>query len=131
MIYFDTSALVKLIVEEAESEYLERWLLFNTELFTSSVIAQVELTRTCRRIGPDSMRAARQLVSDMPFVPLSPAVIRTAENVGTTMVRSLDALHLAAAIELGGELSWFVVYDKRLRDAAVLAGLPVVTPGAD
>lgn len=49
--------------------------------------------------------------------------------VTSVTLRTLDALHLSAAISLGPDLTAFVAYDKRLRDAAVFAELPVVTPG--
>jgi predicted nucleic acid-binding protein len=130
MIYLDTSALIKVVIEETESRDLEFWLLQQNERLTSSVIARVELTRACRRSTPASVTAARRLLADMPLVPTSPAVMEMAESVDPPLLRTLDALHLAAAIELHGELTAFVVYDKRLRDAAAFAGLPVVSPGA-
>jgi predicted nucleic acid-binding protein len=130
MIYLDTSALVKLVIEEAESEALERWLVLQEQPFTTSVIGRVELIRACRRIEPDSVATANLLLADLPFVPLTSWVVETAENIGPPTLRSLDALHLASAFELGDALTGFIAYDKRLRDAAVLTNLPVMTPGA-
>ena len=130
MIYLDTFALVKLVIEEAESEALERWLVLQEQPFTTSVIGRVELIRACRRIEPDSVATANLLLADLPFVPLTSWVVETAENIGPPTLRSLDALHLASAFELGDALTGFIAYDKRLRDAAVLTNLPVMTPGA-
>ncbi len=48
---------------------------------------------------------------------------------GPATLRTLDALHLAAAFSVGDLLTSFVTHDKRMRDAALLTGLPVVTPG--
>jgi predicted nucleic acid-binding protein len=129
MIYLDTSALVKLVIEEAESETLEHWLVLQEQPFTTSVIGRVELIRACRRIEPDSVATANLLLADLPFVPLTSWVVETAENIGSPTLRSLDALHLASAFELGDTLTGFIAYDKRLRDAAVLSNLPVMTPG--
>lgn len=129
MIYLDTSALAKLIVEEPESIDLEHWLLLNNERMTTSVIGRVELLRVCRRTRPDSTAIARTLLADLPLVPLTQRVTELAEDVDPPGLRSLDALHLASALALDDALTGFVVYDKRLRDAAVIAGLPTMSPG--
>jgi predicted nucleic acid-binding protein len=52
-----------------------------------------------------------------------------AETIGPPTLRTLDALHVGAAFSVGDLLTSFVTYDKRMRDAALLTGLPVVTPG--
>ncbi|MQA09498.1 MAG: PIN domain-containing protein [Pseudonocardiaceae bacterium] len=128
MIYLDTSALVKLVIEEAESERLESWLVERDELITTSEFARVELVRACRRAEQGSVSTARALLADIPLVPLTPSVIATAEDIGSPLPRALDALHLGAAVELGDALSGFVAYDKRLRDAAKLVQLPAAAP---
>ncbi len=129
MIYLDTSALVKLVIEEKESAALEHWLVRQEQTITTSVIGRVELVRACRRVHPDSVSAARLLLGDLPLVPLTSWVVETAENIGSAELRSLDALHLASAFELDTALTGFVAYDKRLRDAAAHAELPVMCPG--
>lgn len=45
-------------------------------------------------------------------------------------MRSLDALHLAAALELGDELESIVTYDERLTSGAHALGIAVARPGA-
>jgi uncharacterized protein len=130
VIYLDTSALVKLVIEEVESEALEHWLVLQNEPLVTSVIGRVELVRACRRIDPGSVAGANMLLADLALVPLASVVMETAENIGPPTLRGLDAFHLAAAFELGSALTGFIAYDKRLRDAAVHADLPVMTPGA-
>lgn len=130
MIYLDTSALVKLVIEEVESPALEHWLVLQEEPFTTSLIGRVELIRACRRIDPSSVATANLLIADLPFVPMTSWILELAENIGRPSLRSLDALHLATAFELGDALTGFVTYDKQLRDAAVHANLPVMTPGS-
>ena len=130
MIYLDTSALVKLVFEETESIDLEHWLLLNDDRLVTSVVGRVELLRVCRRAQPDAAAQARALLDDLAVVPLTESVADLAEAVGPPGLRSLDALHLASAMELGEALTGFLAYDKRLRDAAAIAGLPVRTPGA-
>jgi uncharacterized protein len=130
LFYLDTSALAKLVIEEPESASLEHWLLLNNERLTTSVVGKVELLRVCRRTRPDSTVTARALLADLPLVPLTPQVTELAGEVRPAALRSLDALHLASAIALDEALTGFIVYDKRLRDAAVLADLPVMSPGS-
>ena len=52
-----------------------------------------------------------------------------AGRLDPTTLRSLDALHLAAALDLGDDLDGLVTYDDRLAEAAALNGVPVTTPG--
>jgi predicted nucleic acid-binding protein len=130
VIYLDTSALVKLVFEEDESGPLEHWLTLQEDTVATSVIGKVELHRVCRRIDPAGVAGAELLLADMPVIPLAGWIVESAENIGPPTLRTLDALHLAAAYGMVEVLTAFVAYDKRLRDAAVLLGLPVVTPGA-
>jgi uncharacterized protein len=54
---------------------------------------------------------------------------RGERRVDPVTVRSLDAIHLATALHIQGQLIAFVAYDSRLCDAARTAGLPVQAPG--
>ncbi|MFC4854686.1 type II toxin-antitoxin system VapC family toxin [Actinophytocola glycyrrhizae] len=125
MIYLETSALIKLVIEEPESGALEHWLLLQQETVTTSMIGRVELLRVCRRVAPESVAQAELLLDDLPIIPLTGWLVDVAEKVGPPELRTLDALHLAAAFAMSDVLTAFVTYDKRLRDAAVLTGLPV------
>ncbi|MGB3439953.1 MAG: type II toxin-antitoxin system VapC family toxin [Actinophytocola sp.] len=130
MICLDTSALIKLVIEEAESSALEHWLLLQQDTVATSVIGRVELLRVCRRIAPEGVASAELLLADLPSIPLSGWLVDVAENIGPPALRTLDALHLAAAFSMSDVLTAFVTYDKRLRDAALLTNLPVISPGA-
>lgn len=130
MIYLDTSALMKLVREEPESDALGAWLAERPEQpVVTSELGRVELLRAARRVGGPASVEARAVIDDVDLVPLDRGVQDVACDIGEPWLRTLDALHLASAIVLRGELTAFVAYDQRLLDAATAQGLPVVTPG--
>jgi predicted nucleic acid-binding protein len=130
VIYLDSSALLKLLHEEAESAALADWLATQAgSPILSSELAKVEVVRACRRINPDALPEAKTLLAGLDLVPLTGAVIAEAADVGETTLRSLDAIHLASALALRADLSTFVAYDRRLGAAASAAGLRLLAPG--
>ncbi len=131
MIYLDSSALLKLLHEEAESAALAEWLETRAGTpVTSSELAKVEVVRACRRIDPAVLPEATALLAGLDLIPLTGAVVDHAADVGETTLRSLDAIHLSSALSIRAELSSFVAYDHRLAEAASAAGLELVAPGA-
>lgn len=129
--YLDSSALLKLLVEEAESALLADWIAAQVGVpAVSSELVVVEVVRVIRRISPGSEADARALVSQIDLVPLTGDVVAAAADVGDPMLRTLDALHLASALAVREALTSFVVYDHRLAAAARAAGFEVVNPGA-
>jgi uncharacterized protein len=130
VIYLDSSALLKLLHEEPESAALADWLVRHAGTpVVSSELSKVEVVRACRRMNPDALPEARALLAGLDLIPLSGMVVDEAADVGETMLRSLDALHLASALSIRAGLSTFVAYDRRLADAASAAGLELVAPG--
>lgn len=131
MIYLDSSALLKLLHQEAESLALGAWLSERSASpIVSSALAKVEVIRACRRVDADALPAATALLAGLDIIPMTAAVIDEAADVGGTMLRSLDAIHLASALSIRTSLSAFVAYDLRLGDAAAAAGLELAMPGA-
>jgi predicted nucleic acid-binding protein len=131
VIYLDSSALLKLLHEEAESAALADWLAAQAQTpVVSSELAKVEVARACRRINPATLPEATALLAGLDLIPLSGAVIDEAANVEGTTLRSLDAIHLASALSIQADLSAFVAYDHRLAEAASTAGLEPHAPGA-
>ena len=65
------------------------------------------------------------------LLKLGTGVFDLAARLGPAHLRSLDALHLASALELGSDLQAIVTYDKRLAEAALLNAIAVVSPGAN
>ncbi len=130
MIYLDSSALMKLVRLEDETEALRSWLEVRPEQpAVTSELGRVEVLRAARRLGGQVMVEARAIVGDLDLVPLDRVVQDVACELGDPRLRTLDALHLASALLLGRELTAFVAYDQRLVEAAKAAGLPVSVPG--
>lgn len=130
MIYLDSSALLKLVRREDETEALRGWLEARPEeLAVTSELGRVEVLRAARRLGGQVMLEARAVVGDLDLVPLDRAVQDVACELGDPPLCTLDALHLASALLLGADLTAFVAYDQRLVEAAKAAGLPVSVPG--
>lgn len=127
--YLDTSALVKLVVAEDETEALRAWLQEEDRTPVSSDLTRTELLRAVRRAAPDRVVQARAVLDSITLVQLSTATFEEAGRLGPKLPRTLDALHLAAALELGDDLDTIVTYDERLADAANDNGVPVTVPG--
>jgi predicted nucleic acid-binding protein len=129
VIAFDTSALVKLVLIEPESDALEDWLTSRSEQpWVASELCVVEVIRAVARAEPTAVEPARELLAGLDLVPLSRPLLGQAAALRPPALRSLDAIHLATAAMLGAELEAFVAYDQRLVDAARYAGLPVLAP---
>jgi predicted nucleic acid-binding protein len=128
MIYLDTSAALKLVVPEAETEALELWIAERAGLpRVSSRLLRIEMLRAVARGAPHRMSRANDILSAVTLLNMDD-IAPTAEVIGDAALRSLDAIHLATALEVRTELTAFLCYDKRLRDSAHALGLPVASP---
>jgi uncharacterized protein len=124
--YVDASALVKLAVAEADSAAMHRWYV-ESERVATSRIGLIEARRAASRGNVD--RAHLRFVLDsLEVIEVDARVADRAAGLGPSALRTLDAIHLASALELGQELDAFVTYDGRLAEAARAVGLPVVSP---
>lgn len=124
--YVDASALVKLVVAEAESASMFRWYVDSERVVTSRVGVVETLRATSRRWFDPGHR--QRVVEDIEVVEFDAAIADLAGTVGRPALRTLDAIHLASALALLPELDAFVTYDDRLAEAARALGLPVVRP---
>jgi len=127
LVYLDTSAFLKLVAEEDESAALRRHLR-RGRLRTSAVLLQTEALRAAARLSADHLALARLLLRGLALVQIDRQLYSTAGLLAPPELRSLDALHVAAALTLGQDLAEFVTYDSRMIGAARSQGLPVVTP---
>lgn len=129
MIYFDTSALVKLVFDEAESAALAEWLTLRADVpKVSSDLSTIELLRTCRRVDEGAVEGANLLLGGIDLLPMDRAIVEKAASLVPTELRSLDAIHLASALSVKTSLTALVAYDVRLCAAAADAGIEVVSP---
>ncbi|EUA17425.1 type II toxin-antitoxin system VapC family toxin [Mycobacterium xenopi] len=133
MIYIDTSALTKLLIAEHKTPELRTWLTTQNdqgEFAATSALSRVELMRVVARYGePGQAERARYLLDGLDILPITEPVITLAETIGPATLRSLDALHLAAAAQINRELTAFVTYDHRLRDGCREVGFTTASPG--
>jgi uncharacterized protein len=118
---------VKLVVEEPETQEL-RAPLARAPLQLASAIVEVEVPRAVARAAPALVPAAAAVVAQLTVVEPTEAVRARAAALAPPELRSLAAIHLATALELGAELEAFVTYDERLAKAAAAGGLDVVAP---
>jgi predicted nucleic acid-binding protein len=124
--YIDASALVKLVVQEPGSAAMLRWYV-ESETVVTSRIGVIETSRASRRTEHDPERL-RRVLDSIAVIECDAAIADRAAAVVPPSVRTLDAIHVASALALGGTLDAFVTYDERLAEAAREAGLPVVAP---
>jgi predicted nucleic acid-binding protein len=128
MIYLDSAAIVKLVHAESESQALRNWLDERAEVgWVSSVLAEIESFRALARYTPQAVSRLHLVLDLIDLVELDAGARILAQTVRPATVRSLDAIHLATALRIQ-PLTSFVTYDKRLADAAQLAGLTVDAP---
>ncbi|MHB8191626.1 MAG: PIN domain-containing protein [Ferrimicrobium sp.] len=126
--YLDTSAAAKLVVAESASEAMTSWVAIHGTQVVASDLLRTELLRATRRVAPDRMQRARAVLDAVTLFNLTSATFERAATLDPEQLRSLDALHLAAALELGDELDGIVTYDDRMAGAASLYGVAVITP---
>jgi uncharacterized protein len=142
VIYFDTCALLKLIRADGDSKALGDFIDARPDTrWFSSELARAELARTVRRVNHDSrgqlvdrdrldteLGYVESLWERLDLIAVSTRVLSEAAAIEQPFLRTLDAIHLAAAASMRGSLSAFVTYDKKLAAAAQQAGLPVLSP---
>ena len=126
--YLETSAAVKLVASEPHSKAMSAWAGAHSDSVVSSDLLRSELLRATLRGAPDKMPRAREVLDSITIITQPTPLFERAAELEPTLLRSLDALHLAAALDLGDELDGIVTYDDRLTEAAKLHGVPVIAP---
>ena len=135
LFYADTSALVKLVGDEPESDAL-RAFLADADIVSSELVL-TEVPRAIRRAAAADPRLAQDILIDhagqtldaVALLPLDRALLLAAGALSEPALRALDAIHVASAVDVG-PLDGFVTYDERQAAAVRLAGLRTVSPGS-
>jgi uncharacterized protein len=127
--YLDSSAYVKLFVAEPQSgalrEELRRW-----ERRVSCALLRTEVVRALRRSGDThAVGSARRGFARLSLIDVDGSLLDRAADVGPARLRTLDAIHIAAAMVVGADRTSVFTYDDRLADAAGANGLRVLSPG--
>ncbi len=128
-IYADTSALLKRYVDETDSESAVGLLAADPQIVTGRHTL-VEVRRNLARLlSPAAATAARaQFSHDLDSISIIELDVDTCELAATvgeqTGVRTLDAMHLGAALRLGTSIT-FLTFDIRQASAARALGFSV------
>lgn len=129
IIYVDTSAALKLAIEEAESDALASYLSGaqrNGDVLVASMLLFTELHCAAkRRLAPPPASSINNILNaiNLDDVDRSDLTLAAAMTGG---LRSADAIHLATALRL--DVDQLVAYDAELLNAAEEAGLSIASP---
>ncbi len=125
--YVDSSAIVKLAVVEPESQVLRRYVSRRQPLVTSA-LARTEVARALMPSGPEAVVRGEQVLRRIQLVRVSDRVLSEAGRMRPAELRSLDAIHLASARQLGSSVKQIVTYDERMANAARESRWSVASP---
>jgi predicted nucleic acid-binding protein len=128
-LYLESSAIVKLIAPEKETDALRAFIAAWSDR-VSSLLSRIEVFRALRRTGAllSETRRAEDMLGRIDLIPIDRDIVDAAWRLDPPELRTLDSVHLASALSLGADLGGFVTYDARLARAATQAGLNVLAP---
>ncbi len=126
--YIDTSALVKLVSAERETPAIHEWVASNSPEFVSSELLRTELRRAVVRAGSAHAVDVEEGLAAVDTLPATIGIFEAAGRLEPVGLRTLDAIHLATALDLAEDCAGMVTYDDRLAEASREHGLVVVAP---
>lgn len=130
MIYLDTTAMLKLIAHQPETPALTDYLQARTDTvwFTCS-LARAELLRATAAMEPEATDHAHHILDGLDTVTMTDRLVTAAANLTPAPRRTLDALHIAAALTAGPQLHTLITYDPELTEAAGRHHITTTHPG--
>ena len=126
-LYVDTYALGRILLGEPDAELI-RDALARYDAWWSSALLVVELRRLARREGLEE--AVERVLGHTRLFDVDRTVLDRASRIDPVEVRSLDAIHLDAAVTLAGrgEIAAVLTFDQQLKTGCARHGLPVEAP---
>ena len=125
-VYLDSSAIVKLAVQEKESAALRRYLRRRAPLVVSA-LARTEVARALLPLGATAVQRGHDVLTSLEVIRVTDRVLLEAGSLPSE-IRSLDAIHLATMRQLGVSLRRLVTYDKRMSLTARQFEIATVAP---
>ncbi|HET8894234.1 MAG TPA: type II toxin-antitoxin system VapC family toxin [Gaiellaceae bacterium] len=125
--YLDSSAIVKLAVEEPESAALRRYLRRRRPL-VSSALARAEVARALLPLGEAAVRRGHEVLAGLELIRINDRILAVAGVLLPKEMRTLGAIHLATAQQLGSDLHRLITYDGRMHTAAETIGCQINAP---
>ena len=127
-LYLDSSAFVKIVVNETETAAVRMYLARNAVRRVSSALLRTESLRAVRHLGPDALATVREGLRRVDLIAIDDRILDSAGILEEQVLRTLDAIHLATAMAVGDDLDAIVTYDERMVEAARLLGLSTASP---
>jgi uncharacterized protein len=123
----DTSALGRVLLAEPDASAIRDELAAHDAWWSSALLA-VEFRRLARREG--LTEAAERLLNQVRLIPITEGLLHAAARIDPADVRTLDAIHLAAAVELHdhGTIGGVLSFDRHLQSACRVHGIRVAAP---
>lgn len=133
-LYLDSSALVKLVIDEPQTSAIRETVAGRGLISTEIAITEIGRAASRSLVSDDvealdAMREAVEgLLSGLAYVSVTRELLTRAGSFSEPWLRTLDAIHVASALEVADEIEAFVTYDERQLGAAERAGLSVLSP---
>jgi hypothetical protein len=125
--FLDSSAIIKLIVEESESKSLRSFLPAS---IVASRISRLEVLRNVNRLEPKKLGRARERMNGLSYVEINEHVLKNAEEIALALeIKSLDSIQAGSALFIKDLIEGVISYDKNLNGALTRLGIRTISPG--
>lgn len=130
LLYLDTSAFLKLFVQEPASQLVLELCIANQGNLVSSDLLLAETIGTLNSRDLD-VSHAKEALGTVHLMPIRRDILNKAADLSRYGLRTLDGIHLATALSVKSHLKALVTYDRKLGKVALEMGLRVIEPGKE